>query len=249
MVYPVVGTGWEETGPSGYTYAAVLVRTDDAQEAALAALREVRFSGWVAPPDERGWLVAVAAAGAGTVAAGRRGVLGVGEWLGDRFTTLAVLVVDDRQLVLALWSDGEERGRYVSDPSWGTDDDEGVLSDPVGAEVAAELAAACGRPDAADRLADLLAEELDAESMIESERLVGVLDLLDLPRWVVNASTLPREVPLGPRSRDLTRLGAGARGLSGRVRGWAADLVRRRRPPPPVLADPPRTGGVDPWLL
>jgi hypothetical protein len=247
MVYPVVGTGWEETGPSGYTYAAVLV--DGAPSEVLEALRAVRFSGWVAPPDERGWLVAVAAAGAGTVAAGRRGVLGVGEWLGDRFPVLAVQVVDDRQLVLALWTDGEEQGRYVSDPAWGTDRDEGVLADPVGTDVAAGLAAACGRPDVADELADLLAEELDAESVIESERLVKVLDLLDLPRWLVNASALPRDVPLGPRSRELTRLGAGLAGPAGRVRGWAADLVRRRRPPPPVLADPPRTGTPDPWLF
>jgi hypothetical protein len=217
----------------------------------LAALREVRFSGWLAQP-EGAWLVAVAASGDATVAAGRRGVLGVGEWLADRLaaTALAVRVISDRQLLLVLWADREEVGRYVSDPSYGLPEHDDTLPDAFGVEYAAAFAAACGRPEAADDLAELMAEELDPESFIESERLLGMLRLLGLPRWLVAASSLPRDVPTGPRAADLTRLGAGVPGLLGRVLGWAVDLVRRRRPPPPAVIDAPRGGtDIDPWAL
>jgi hypothetical protein len=272
MVYQLGGQHWQETGPSGYTYGAVLVRLEggsgqrprDEGEAGrrprheggpvevLAALREIRFSGWVAAP-ESGWLVAVAATGAGTVAAGRRGVIGVGERLAERLggPVLAVRVLADRQLLLALWADGDEVGRYVSDPSHGFPADDGVLSEPLGVEHAEAFATACGRPDVADDLGETLAEELDPESVIESERLSAVVRLLGLPGWLVAASALPRDPPTGPRARDLTRLGAGVPGLLGRLCGHAVDIVRRRRPPPPAVSDPPRgrAGDLDPWLL
>src|SRR3954453_20489935 len=98
MVYPVVVSSGEVGGPSGYTYACVLVRLDGVPTGplrtrgeVLAALRAVRFTGWLAQPQD-GWVGAVAAGGDGTVAAGRRGVPGVGEWLADRLaaTVLAV---------------------------------------------------------------------------------------------------------------------------------------------------------------
>jgi hypothetical protein len=243
-MYPVGGNLGSGAGPVGYTYATVLaqVTTDDV----LPALRKVRFSGWVTPPED-GWVIAIAASGAGTVAAGRRGVLGVGEWLASRLpgSVLAIRVVADRQLLLAAWTDGAEIGRYLSDPAYGFDDD--TLPEPLGAEHAAAFAAACGHPEAGDDLAELLAEELDPDSVIESERLAGVLRLLGLPSWLVAVSSLPRDVPTGPRAAELTRLGAGATGVLGRVRGRAAAVVRRR-PPPPAVTDAPR-GGVDPWLL
>jgi hypothetical protein len=246
---------WEERGPSGYTYAAVAVRTGNTAHGAVdlvAALREVRFSGWVAPPDD-GWRFAVAASGDGTVAAGRRGVVGVGEWLAQRLgaPVLAFRVADDRQLVIVAWTDGDEVGRYVSDPSHGFPASDGVLSEPLGIEHAGAFAALCGRPDSADDLAETLAEDLDPDSVIESERLSTVLRLLGLPHWLVAAGSLPRDPPTGPRARDLTRLGAGVPGVLGRVRGRAVNVVRRRRPPPPVVTDPPRGrgGDIDPWLL
>lgn len=246
VAYPVPMGGQGRSGPTGYTYAAVLARATP--QDVLAALRELRFSGWLAPPDA-GWVVAVAAAGNGTVATGRRGIAGVGEWLAARLAgpVLAIRVVADRQLLLAIWTDGEEIGRYVSDPSYGLDDD--TLPEPLGAEHAAAFAAACGRPEAADELADLLAEELDPDSVIESERLDGVQRLLGLPSWLVAVSSLPRDVPTGPRAAELTRLGAGASGFWGRARGRAAEVVRRHRPPPPAFTDAPRGGGMDPWLL
>jgi hypothetical protein len=258
MVYPVVVPQGDVGGPSGYTYACLLVRLDGGPAGplrtradVLAALREVRFSGWLAQPED-GWLVAVAAHGDATVAAGRRGVVEVGGWLGDRLalTVVAFRVVADRQLLLAAWADREEVGRYVSDPSHGLDDDDDVLSDPYGVEHAAAFAAACGRPEAADDLADLLAEHLDPENVIESERLGAVLRLLHLPRWLVAASALPRGVPTGPRAADMTRLGAGVPGPVGWVWGRAVNLIRRRRRPPPAIADPPRgAAGTDPWIF
>lgn len=254
MVYPVVASGGDVGGPSGYTYACVLVRVDGlpgTRAEVLAALREVRFSGWLAQPQD-GWLVAVAASGDGTIAARRRGVLGVGEWLADRLaaTVIAVQVVTDRQLVLAAWMDREEVGRYVSDPSHGRTDEDDVLPDPLGVEYADAFAAACGHPEAGGELAELLAEQLDPDNVIESERLGAVLRLLRLPRWLVVASALPRDVPTGPPAADMIRLGAGRPGLAGWVCGRAVNLFRRRRRPPPAIAAPPRgTAGMDPWLF
>jgi hypothetical protein len=259
MTYPLGGGGGNVGGPSGYTYAGVVVRLDGVpsgrpctRQDVLAALREVRFSGWLAQPED-GWLVAVASSGDRTVAAGRRGVVGVGQWLADRLaaTVLAVRVITDLQLLVALWADGEEIGRYVSDPSYGLGADDDTLPDPLGVEHAAAFAGACGHSEAAEDLAELLAEELDPESVIESERLGVVLHLLGLPRWLVAASSLPRDVPTGPRASDVTRLGAGVPGFLGRVCGWAADLVRRRRPPPPAVTDaaPRGAADIDPWGL
>ena len=273
MVYPVPGGSSAEIGgPAGYTYAAVVVRLEGlpyTRDDVLAALREIRFSGWLAPPQD-GWLVAVAASGDGTVAAGRRGVVGVAEVLATRLAgpmlatrqagpmlatrqagpVLAVRVLADRQLLLALWTDGDEVGRYVSDPSREPGADEDLLPDPYGVEHADAIAGACGRPEAAEDLSELLAEELDPDSVIESERLARVLRLLGLPTWLVAAATLPRDIPTGPSSGDMTRLGAGVPGPLGRLCGWAVNVVRRRRPPPPAVTDAPRgSSGVDPWLL
>jgi hypothetical protein len=258
MMYPVVVPQGDVGGPSGYTYACVLVRLDGVpvgpprtRADVLAALREIRFSGWLAQPQD-GWLVAVAASGDATVAAGRRGVVGLGEWLADRLaaTVLAVRVLTDRQLLLAVWVDRDEVGRYVSDPSVGLTDEDDVLSDPYGVEHADAFAAACARPQAAEDLAELLAEQLDPDSVSESERLGAVLRLLHLPRWLVAATSLPRDVPTGPRAADMTRLGAGVPGFAGWVWGRAVDVLRRRRRPPPVIADPPRgAADIDPWLF
>lgn len=255
MVLPAYGGGSEVgAGPEGHTYGAVIVRLGDGpatRDAVLAALREIRFSGWLAQPAD-GWLVAVAASGAGTVAAGRRGVAGIAERLAERMTgpVLAVRVLADRQLLLALWTGGDEVGRYVSDPSREPGAEDDVLPSPLGAELAPAIAEVLGRPETAGDLTELLAEELDPESVIESERLARVLRLLRLPTWLVAAATLPRDIPTGPRSRDMTRLGAGVPGLPGRLSGWAVNVVRRRRPPPPAVTDAPRgSSGVDPWLM
>jgi hypothetical protein len=249
MVVPAYGaaSGAEVGGPEGYTYGAIVARGDDPRP----ALREIRFSGWVAPPED-GWQIAIPASGGGTIAAGRRGVVGAAEWLADRVdgTVLAIRVLRDRQLLLAAWSGGEELGRYVSDPSREPGADKDVLAEPLGAENATAFATACGHPEAGEDLEELLAEELDPDSVIESERLSRVLRLLGLPTWLVAAPTLPRDIPTGPRHRDLVRLGAGVPGLAGWLRGRAVDMIRKRRPPPPAVTDAPRgSSGMDPWLL
>jgi hypothetical protein len=248
MTLPMGVTG-EAAGPAGYTYSAVLLRVDQRAgvgDQLLATLREVRFSGWVAPA-EAGWAVVVPA-GAGTVASGRRGVVGVGEALAMRLGTgtLAVRVLDDLQLVLVGWASGREVARYVSDPSREPGVTEDVLPHPFGSAGSAAVATLCGKPEAGEGVDALLHEPLDPEDEIESERLGKVLRLLELPTWLVSAWQLPRELPTGPARRDLLRLRAGRTGLPGWIAGRAVRLPRRWRPPPPVLTDPPRgNAGMD----
>lgn len=262
MTTGLSGAGGGGSGPRGYTYGAVIIGLTGrdgvriSRDDVLAQLRRLRFTGWLAP-EQDGWLVAMAGdaavPGDGAVAGRRRGVIGVGEAIAERSggTVLVLRVVLDRQLLLAAWAGGEEVGRYLSDPSFGLPSGDDTLPDPIGVDHAAGLAAACGRPEQADRLADTLAEELDAETgAIESERLSVVLRLLGLPDWVVAASSLPKDVPTGPRAREMTRLGAGRDGVAGWLSGRAAGVVRRRRPPPPPVGDAPRGGPeLDPWLF
>lgn len=221
------------------------------RDAVLEALRESRFSGWVGD-DEDGWLAAVPEDGAGAVASGRRGVVDLAASLAASLgaVVVALRVLADRQLLVAVFDGDDEVGRYVSDPSVGKPADDDTLPDPLGAEHAEAFAAACGVPDAADDLAELLAEELDPDSVIESERLAGVLRLLGLPGWLVAASSLPKDVPAGPRAAALTRLGAGAGGLGGLLRGRAVRVVRRRRgPADPVPEAPQGPSDADLWML
>jgi len=230
----------EPEGPAGYSFGAVIVRTD-AREPVLARLRDIGFSGWVAPPED-GWLVVLPESAEAAVAADRRGVVEVGEALaGTAPTVLALRVLHDRQLALVVWAEGQEVARYVSDPSREPGAGADVLDDPSGVEGTEAVAEACGRPEAGEDLAEVLDEGLDPDEEIESERLSRVLGLLGLPAWVVSAWVLPKRMPVGPAPRDLVRLGAGRTGLGGWVSGRVARSLRRRRPPP-VLTDPPRRG-------
>lgn len=251
MTYAIPGSQPDGGGPIGETYGAAIVRIEDVPPV-VDALRGIRFTGWVAPPED-GWVVALGDPGDGTVATGRSGVLEVGAALAAALDTVVVVarVRIDRQLVLAAFSGGDELGRYSSDPSGEPGADDEVLAEPFGVEHADAIADAVGRADAAEELAEVLGEELDPESVYESERLATVLALLGLPRWIVAAGALPRDIPTGPRTRDLVRLGAGATGAKGVVQGRAAATTRRRMPPPPAIPDPPRADdlGIDPWLL
>jgi len=240
-------------GPDGHSYGAVMV---PAREAALPdllrILNVIRFTGWVAPA-EGDWLVVLGDPGDGVVADERRGIIEVGELLAERLRgpVLAVRVRHDRQLALVAWLAAEEVARYCSDPSREPEADKDVLAEPVGAEYAGAFAELWSRPDAAEQLSELLAEELDPDSVYESERLGSVLRLLALPAWIVAAGALPRAMPRGPAVSDLTRLRAGLTGVAGRSRDALLRPVRRRQTPPPVIEDPPSSAGMgfEPWMF
>jgi hypothetical protein len=197
--------------------------------------------------------VALGDPGDGVVAAGKRGIVEVAALLAGSLDTsgVAVRVRRDHQLALVAWRGTEEIGRYCSDPSREPKADDQVMSEPYGAEHAEGFAELLDRPEMGEDLAAVLDEELDFESVSESERLARVLDLLGLPRWLVAAASLPRDIPTGPKARDLIRLRGGATGMAGRVRGAAIRPYRRRATPPPILADPPRSfgAGADPWMF
>jgi hypothetical protein len=214
-------------GPPGWSYAGVLVHA--AREPLLAVLRDLKATVWVGP-DEDSWVV-VAAAGKGPVAADGRGVAALASQASRTLECVALdtTVVDDRLLLFGAWDRGEDLGRYVSDPSVGAPDPDDVFPEPEGAWHAGAYAWACGRPEAAVELEEVLGEVLDPDSVIESERLARVLGLLGAPSWVVSASSLPRDVPAGPAAHEVTRLGSGRTGLQGRVAGGLKGTVRRRR--------------------
>jgi hypothetical protein len=252
MAIPPGGlTGSSEREARGVTYGAVILAESALPlEGVQEVLRGIRFTGWITPRRE-GWLVALGDPGDGVVADGRRGVIEVGGLLAEHTAApvLAVRVRQDHQLGLVAWRGGEEVGRYCSDPSREPDADDDVLDSPIGAELAEVLAELYDRTDAAEELTELLEEELDPDSVHESERLRSILRLLGLPSWIVAAGALPKDIPTGPRARELVHLRAGATGSAGVVLSRALRPIRRRQHPPPVIADPPTgAGGFDEWM-
>lgn len=249
---PISATPPEDALPGGHSYGGVILPAGDVELGdLLALLRVIRFSGWVAPPQD-GWIVVLGDPGAGVVANGRRGVLEVGALLAERIPgpSLAIRVLRDRQLALVAWRGGEELVRYCSDPSREPGADEEVLSEPLGAGSAELVAKLWDRPDAAEPLGELLEEELDPDSVYESERLGQVLRVLGLPAWLVAAGELPRRMPTGPAPSEFIRLRAGEAGWRGRAFGAFVRPVRRRQTAPPVIADPPRGNdmGFEGWM-
>lgn len=252
MVYgiDVAGSTFE-----GQSYAAVIVGVNPdscsaERGAVLSSLQRLRFSGWLGPVEGR-WLTAVLDSARRSSAGERRGVIEVAAELAaqTREPVIAVRMLADQQLALAVWHEGAEIGRYVSDPSYGAGEDSDLLPDPYGTHHADAFAAACGHPEAGEELAQILGEDVDVDTMIESERLTAVLRLLHLPTWIVGSTSLPKEMAVGPRNSDLTRLGAGRTGLLGWAAGRASATTRSHRTPPPVLTDAPRGQDFDPWLM
>lgn len=218
--------------PQGHRYAGLVVDViGPGRDGLLAALRRTRFSGWVGPAEGR-WVVAVADNPGGSVAGSRTGVPALTGRLATGLTTLVLGVeVDDERVLRLTWASPAAVGRYDSDPTVGHEDDDDLLPDPQGVDLLPGLAAAAGRPDAADDLTELLGDQIDRDSTFESERLRTALRLLGMPTWLVASSSLPRDVPSGPRRGEATRLGAGRPGPAGRLTGMAARPVRRHRPP------------------
>lgn len=253
MAFPPPSSPAADEPQGGETYGVVIIAEGESTlPDLLDALRGIRFSGWIAPP-RGGWIVVLGDPGDGVVADDRRGVIEVGAALALRAAgpVLAVRVRRDRQLGLVAWVGGDEVGRYCSDPSREPGADKEVLDQPLGAEIAESLAELWGRADAVDELTELLEEELDPDSVNESERLRTLLRMLGLPAWIVAAGALPKDIPTGPKAAELTRLRAGATGYAGHARGTALRAVRRRQSAPPVIADPPRSSGMGfaEWML
>jgi hypothetical protein len=252
-VYPMPAPDSEAGGPAGHSYGAAILPSGETPPAPVQqALSDLRFSGWIAPP-EGGRVVVLGDPGDGVVADGRRGIVEVAAELarGVSGPVLAVRVRDDRQLALVAWRDGEEVARYCSDPSREPDADDDVLAEPYGAESAETIAQLWERPGVSEKMLELLEDELDPDSVSESERLGGVLRMLELPDWIVAAGALPRAMPRGPKVSELTRMRAGATGVAGRSRDALVRPVRRRQHPPPVIADPPVgfSPGDEYWML
>ena len=228
--------GTEVGGPSGLTYGLLLVRLP--RGAVLERLAAERFSGWVGPAED-GWTVAVAEAPLGHVAAHRRRLRQLAEAIADEEGALVASVVVVKDEALQLWA---ARGDaqlidYVSDPSVGAEEAPlkldpfgnpvGIADGPVGAHGAPALARAVDRPDVAEDLQVLLAEQL-GESENESERLQALARLLGWPSWLVAVDSLPRRIPGGPDASAFARLRAGRTGIGGIAAGRAARVVRRR---------------------
>lgn len=225
-------------GPDGHSYAGLFVNGE--RDALLGLLTQRRFSGWVGPQEDD-WVLVVAEQATGVVAGGGTALTTLGVEVAQALGTVVIAARVDRDRVLRLdgWDardddghdDPEPLGSYLSDPTVQAPDDEDLWPEPVGAEFAPRYAEACGVPDAADEVTEVLAEELDAESVLESERLDSVLRLLGLPRWLISATSLPRDVPAGPRRSELAWLGAGREGVPGRVVGAVSRVLRKRRRP------------------
>jgi hypothetical protein len=254
MVIGVVPPGGGEPGgPAGYSYRVVVVRAG--REAVLRRAAALGFSGWVGP-EEDGSVVLVPAGERASIASAGRDLEALGADLaadvdGTPATVLAADVVQDRLLELLVWPAGAPLLRYRSDPSVL---DEEEPDEPAGVHHAEAIARAFGVEGEAARLREELAERLDPDEHIESERLDHVLSLLGLPVWVVSAWRLPKYVPYGPDRSAFVRLHAGATGGAGATRGLAVglgrrvrDTVRRRGPGP--RRDVPTEGGDDGgWL-
>ncbi|SFS06928.1 hypothetical protein SAMN04487846_2169 [Microbacterium sp. cf046] len=246
-MYPASSSDSEVGGPSGHTYGAAIVPADELTADELqGVLSEIRFSGWIAPAED-GWCVVLGDPGGGVVADGRRGIIEVAEVIAARVTgpVLAVRVLHDRQLALVAWHEGEEVARYCSDPSREPGARKDVLSEPIGAESAAVFAELWKRPDDAEKLTELLEDEIDPDSVYESERVGKTLRMLGLPAWIVAAGAGPRSMPTGPKASELVHLRAGLPGVAGRSRDALVRPIRRRQIPPPVIEDPPSGSGMD----
>jgi hypothetical protein len=217
----------KERGPE-YSYAGAIVRADRA--AVLAELVAIGFSGWVGPAED-GWVVLVCRRlrKAATAQGHDLDALVAHLAATTRGAALAADVHRDRVLRMAMWHGTDEVGRYLSNPASGADeDDDAVWPEPEGVENATAFATAVGRQDAAEELEEILGELLDEEEQTESERLWAVLRLLRLPSWLVASVALPKDVPGGPRSEDVTLLFRGRTGPAAKVAAWATGRQRRR---------------------
>lgn len=234
LMYPMSPINLNDGG-AGLSYSGVYVAADRGD--VLAALGELRFTGYVGPQEEA-WIVAISGNPLGKVARKKRRIEDVARDLAVTLetVTLAAEVADDTRLRLWAHDGVDALPPYDTDPAG---DGPGTLTlDDFGNPVldgggfvdhemlAQSLLATFGAQDEDDALAELLAEDL-GEDTSESERLTGILRILGLPTWIVSSDSLPRRVPGGPDKDEVTRLGAGKPGVQGR---FAEALTKPARP-------------------
>ena len=223
MTLPLPGATPEPDGVAGETYGAALVASDGAtRDAVVGVLRDIRFTGWIAPPDG-GWIVAIGDPGDGTVAADRRGVLEVAAVLADRLGTTAFAV-----RCAGTASSCSPRG---TDPrnSAGTRATRRTSRAPTSRCSANRTAPTMptpsrSRPDARRGRGTRGRARRGARSRqrVRIRTPARVLGLLGMPRWLVASASLPRDIPTGPGARRWSGSGAGEPGAMGRLRGRAA---------------------------
>ncbi|MFV0252638.1 MAG: hypothetical protein ACK5H2_04810 [Beutenbergiaceae bacterium] len=231
---------YQHDDESNLSYSGIYVRTE--RGPMLAALGELRFTGWVGPQEGQ-WVLAVTGNPLGKVARNKRRFDDVARDLASTLASAAISieVARERRLLIAAFDAERELPRYDSDPPE-PDDAEITLDDfgnpvmPGGSTdtdcdgVARELLGLLDVDDPEQHLLELLDEDL-GESTNESERLLALLRLLKLPTWLVSSDSLPRDVPGGPGRREVIRLGAGKPGVQGRVNDVVWKPVRGKPRP------------------
>ena len=230
QVYPGVGVVPHREREPEYSYAGLVVGGDRAT--ITRELTALGFSGWVGP-DEAGWVVLVCRRLTGAVTAKGHDITALGAHLA-RVTggpVIAANIKRDRLLTFTAWCGEEQVGHYLSNPAFGADedDDEFVDPEPEGVEYAGAIAAAFGKADEHEELAEILGEILDEEEQTESERLWAVLRLLGMPSWLVASAALPKDVLGGPAKKDVLLLFRGRPGRLARIAAWLTGRQRRRR--------------------
>lgn len=239
-MFPPVPRGSDGDRP-GLSFSGIYTRGDRGE--ILAALGELRFTGWVGPADGA-WIIAVCGNPLGKVARGKRRFDDVARDLASTLQTsvIGVEVNSERRLRIVPF-DGED-ALPVYDSAPPEPDEAQILVDDFGNPMMGEAAfvdteAAAHTllrlqeitdDGAYDSLVELLDDDL-GESTHESERLVDVLRLLDLPTWIVSSDSLPRNIPGGPAKSEMTRLGAGKPGVQGRVKAAVWKPVRGKPDP------------------
>jgi hypothetical protein len=226
-------------GEAGLSYAGVYTAAE--RDHVIAALGEMRFTGYVGP-QEGAWVLAVVGNPLAKVASKKRRVDDVARELAATLEVVTLAVEVDKDERLRLWGfDGATHlPVYDSRPPEGDGAPGGIVLDDFGNPVvgaggfvdnemiAVSLLAAFDADDEDGKLAELLDEDL-GEGTNESERLTGILRVLGLPTWIVSSDSLPRRVPGGPEREQVLKLGAGKPG----VQGWFADALRRPARPRP----------------
>lgn len=221
-------------GEAGLSYSGVYAAAE--RERVIAALGELRFTGFIGP-QEGTWVLSIAGNPLAKVAGKKRRINDVAHDLATTLgvVTLAAEVVKDSRLRLWAFDGDEVLPAYDSDPPDDEDEPGGITLDDFGNPVmsggggfvdhemvAVSLLSAFGAEDEEGTLGDLLDDDL-GEDTSESERLTSILRVLGLPTWIVSSDSLPRRVPGGPDKDAVLRLGAGKPG----VQGWFADALRR----------------------